>query len=472
VDIQAVGGNGLVAYATNGGLHYSIVDQTASLAAPKRTPIITLTAPATATYRSRVSVSATLNDNATGAPIGGKRVSFKLGGSSTSAITNASGIASATLVANAPPDPAPADPYRIVASVAEDLDMLAAGVEAPIVVQPGPTQIVPATGVAMDYSDNAIVARLNLTSRGTGLPDERVVIDLGARGRVVTYTDRNGDVRADTLDFGGLGPGSYPATLSYAGENLAHPELSRLAASTANTTIVVRPGHATITVSATPQSSTAPVSFGGTVTPDADGSRGDVTKALAHYVVTAESGQVATFGDAAVAADGSWSATLTLSAGVYTITVNAGGYYTSSTASALLAVFDPTTFVTGGGYITTSSTNSTGLVVGKKANFGFNLKYKTGTTIPTGSLLFQAKESNVDFKATSFDWMVITAVTGGQRAEFQGTGTVNGVAGWQFHAVATDGGAVDTFEIRLTNTTTGATYFVSGTASGGNIVIH
>ena len=462
VDIQAVGGNGLVSYATNGGSHYQIVDQTATVAAPKITPLISISAPANATYRSRINVSATLNDNGTGAPIAGKRVSFKLGGSFSSATTGANGVANATLVANVPPS---TDAYRIVASVSEDLDMLAGGVEAPITVSAGPTALTATNAPASDYSDNTAIARLTLTSRGTALPDERVQIDLGARGKVMTYTDKNGNVPFDTLDFGGVGPGTYNATLTYFGN-------ARLGPSTANATIVVRPEHATITVSAAPQPASAPVSFGGAVTQDADGSRGDITKALAHFVVTSEAGLVVSTGDAPVGTDGSWSASRTLPAGVYTVTVNAAGYYASSAASALLAVFDPTTFVTGGGYVTTLATNSTGLVLGKKANFGFNLKYKAGTTIPTGSLLFQATESKVDFKATSFDWLVITAITGGNRAEFQGAGTVNGVAGWQFHAVVTDQGANDTFEIRITNTATGQSYFVSGTSAGGNIVIH
>jgi YVTN family beta-propeller protein len=476
VDIQAVGGNGLVSYGTNGGAHFRIVEQTATAASPKRTPLIMLGAPSTATYRSRVPVSAVLTDGPTGSPIAGKRVSFKLAGSFASAITGADGVASATLVANAPPHGPGNEPYRIVASVAEDLDMLAGGAETAISITPGPTGIVPATGVVLGYSDNAIVARLVLTSRGTGLPDQRVVIDLGALGKVVTYTDGNGDVRLDTLDFGGLGPGTYAVALSYAGENVAHPELSRLAASSVNVTIAVLPENATLTVNAGPQAANAPVKFGGTIAQQSDGSRGDIGKATVHYVLTNGTGAVAATGFAPVTPNtdglggGTWAASLALPPGLYTVAVDASGYYTSAVASLSLPVFDPNGFVTGGGYVTSTSANSSGLALGKKENFGFNLRYGKGATTPSGNLLFQAKESNVDFKATSFDWLVITSLAGGgQQAEFQGVGTVNGSGTWTFHAVVRD--AAGTFEIRIKNAVSGVTYFVSSTTSGGNIVI-
>ena len=480
VDIQAVGGNGLASYATNGGLHYQIVDQTATAASPKRTPSLAIVAPASATYRAKVPVTATLLNAATGAPIAGKRVVFKFGGSFAAAITGATGVASATLVANAPPDP---EPYRITASVEEDLDLLAGGAEAAILVQPGPTQFVPA-GAALDSSDSGVVAQLVLASRNTPLEDERVVIDLGARGKVSTYTDRSGGVRFNTSEFG-LGPGTYTARLSYAGQNVAHPELSRLAATAVTIWIVA------VTVRTSPQPATAPVTFGGTIIqagplelpPGA--ARGDITTAAVHYVVQDESGAVVGEATAPVTANadgsgnGSWSVTLTLVPGVYTVSASAGGsFFTSSVATALLPVFDPTEFVTGGGDVVTSATNSRGLAVGRKANFGFNLKYHVGALIPRGDLLFQAKESKVDssrvdFKATSFDWLVITPLANGDhRAEFEGSGTVNDVAGWRFRAVAQHLAAGDTFEIRITNPTTGATYFVSATLGGGSIVIH
>jgi len=478
VDIQAVGGNGLVSYGTNGGAHFRIVEQTATAASPKRTPLIMLGAPTTATYRSRVAISAVLTDGPTGLPIAGKRVSFKLGGSFASATTGADGVASAALVANAPPHGPGNEPYRIVASVAEDLDMLAGGAETAISVTPGPTSFVPVTGVTIDYSDSQVLARLALTSRGTGLPDQRVVIDLGAVGKVATYTDKNGDLRLDTVDFGGLAPGTYTAALSYAGENVAHPELSRLAATSSSVTLVVRPERATITVGASPQSALGLVRFAGTIAQDQDGSRGDITRAGVHYVVTNAAGTVvadATAAGAVVAnADGlgggTWAVSLTLAPGLYTVAVNASGYYTSTVVSIPLPVFDASDFVTGGGYVIPTATNSTGLALGKKANFGFVLKYKAGATTPSGNLVFQAKESNVDFKATSFDWLVITALaSGGQQAEFQGAGTVNGSGTWTFHVVVRDTG---TFEIRITNASTGASYFVSATTGGGNIVIH
>jgi len=98
---------------------------------------------------------------------------------------------------------------------------------------------------------------------------------------------------------------------------------------------------------------------------------------------------------------------------------------------------------------------------------------KDGTTIPTGSLLFQLKEASIDFKATGFNWLVI----GSGAALFEGSGTVNGVSGYSFQAIASQGSGstADHFEIRIW--TAGGSfdvplYIVSNTVAGGSIKIH
>ncbi|MEO8632406.1 MAG: hypothetical protein ABI466_03540 [Chloroflexota bacterium] len=159
--------------------------------------------------------------------------------------------------------------------------------------------------------------------------------------------------------------------------------------------------------------------------------------------------------------------------GAYSVAVTYDGndrYEPATAVNVLIVVYDPTTFVTGGGWFMTSSP-STGLLSGKKTNIGANMKYKNGTTVPTGSLEFQAKESNVSFKATTIDWLAIS----GNKAEAQGHGTVNGGGGWSFRVVMIDG--PDSFTITIWKDDGSTTYALpsyrtSGSLGSGNVVVH
>jgi hypothetical protein len=161
--------------------------------------------------------------------------------------------------------------------------------------------------------------------------------------------------------------------------------------------------------------------------------------------------------------------------GTYSLAIAYAGndrYLPSSTTDNLIVVvFDPTTFVTGAGWFMTRG-DSVGLVPSKKTNFGFNLKYKAGTTVPTGSLEFVAKESNVNLHATSFDWLVIASGT----ADAVGHATVNGAAGWSFRLTLVDG-SPDRFSLTIwqdgTTSESAPTYRTNSTVLGsGSIAVH
>jgi hypothetical protein len=178
------------------------------------------------------------------------------------------------------------------------------------------------------------------------------------------------------------------------------------------------------------------------------------------------------------------------SAGVYTIGVmvadDHGGFSTS--VFQFIVVFDANAgFVTGGGWIMSppgaylADTALTG-----KANFGFVSKYDKGKTVPTGETEFQFHEGNFDFHSSVYEWLVIS----GAKAQYRGTGTVNGAGNYGFLLTATDGsigggGGVDKIRIKVWDNNHGSgTVYDNAPGSddintsaqtalgGGSIVIH
>jgi PKD repeat protein len=170
------------------------------------------------------------------------------------------------------------------------------------------------------------------------------------------------------------------------------------------------------------------------------------------------------------------------SAGIFDITVlvadDDGG--TASATCGFVVVYDPDGgFVTGGGHIDSpagayaADPNAAG-----RANFGFVSKYKKGASTPTGSTEFQFHAASLNFHSSSYQWLVVA----GSKAQFKGTGTINGVDGYGFMLTATDA-SPDTFRIKIWRTSDDSVVYdnqmgSSDTADpttalrGGLIVIH
>jgi hypothetical protein len=162
--------------------------------------------------------------------------------------------------------------------------------------------------------------------------------------------------------------------------------------------------------------------------------------------------------------------------GVYTISVTVDdGYGNTDTAVyEYVVVYDPTGgFVTGGGWIDspagvyTPDPSLTG-----KATFGFVSKYKKGATVPDGNTQFQFHAAGFNFSSTNYDWLVIA----GSKAQFKGTGTINGEGVYKFMLTATDGNP-DKFRIKIWYEDTTGEHIVYDNGSeqslgGGSIQIH
>jgi len=175
-------------------------------------------------------------------------------------------------------------------------------------------------------------------------------------------------------------------------------------------------------------------------------------------------------------------------AGVYTLTLTVtdddGGAGVAQ--FRYVVIYDPSAgFVTGGGWITSPlgayvvDPTMTG-----KANFGFESKYKKGDKIPTGTTEFQFHAAALNFHSSTYEWLVVA----GAKAQYKGTGTINGAGSYGFMLTAIDGqiaggGGQDKFRIKIWDKATNQPVYdnllqapddadPTTVIGGGSIVIH
>lgn len=151
--------------------------------------------------------------------------------------------------------------------------------------------------------------------------------------------------------------------------------------------------------------------------------------------------------------------------GVYdvslTVTDKDGGSDTKNMPQYII-VYDPSGgFVTGGGSIDSpKGAYAADPELTGKANFGFVSKYNKGAITPLGETEFQFHAGDFNFHSTSYDWLVVA----GAKAQFKGTGIVNGAEGYEFLLTATDGqvsggGGFDKFRIKIVDKTSNSVVY-------------
>jgi hypothetical protein len=121
-----------------------------------------------------------------------------------------------------------------------------------------------------------------------------------------------------------------------------------------------------------------------------------------------------------------------------------------------------------------------------QATSGFVSRYRRGASVPTGTTQFDFQVGSFSFTSTAYEWLVVS----GPRAQYRGTGMVNGGGSYGFLLTAIDGqrpggGGVDKFRIKIWDLTTNEVVYdnrrdfsddIDATdpqaIGGGNIVIH
>ncbi len=177
-------------------------------------------------------------------------------------------------------------------------------------------------------------------------------------------------------------------------------------------------------------------------------------------------------------------------AGVYTVGITVSDDDAAGAASMFeyVVVYDPGAgFVTGGGWINSpAGAYAADPAMTGRANFGFVSKYQKGANTPLGETEFQFKAGNLNFHSTVYEWLVVA----GAKAQYKGSGTINGAGDYGFLLTATDGqmtggGGVDKFRIKIVDKAAGTVVYDNVNAGsddidtanpqaigGGSIVIH
>ena len=260
--MQAVSDTGDVVADTNQMRLFNIAADSATSQAPKIPTTLTFTTPPASptTYGASVTVAASLTSPGV-SDMGGRRVVFRLGRTSVSAITKNDGSVGPVSI---PVNVFPGN-RQVEASFAEDDTALGSSTRAALVVVKASPAFVAASGTAtVQYSDNVALAVLR-TPTGELLRWQPVVLTrtgTSPLAQVASFTDGTGTLRLDTMDFGGLGAGVYDIVATYPGDNLRF-----LPATSGTYRVTVAREQATITTAPAPQQ-TGLVTVAGTLTQD------------------------------------------------------------------------------------------------------------------------------------------------------------------------------------------------------------
>ncbi|HET6666580.1 MAG TPA: ExeM/NucH family extracellular endonuclease [Intrasporangium sp.] len=126
-------------------------------------------------------------------------------------------------------------------------------------------------------------------------------------------------------------------------------------------------------------------------------------------------------------------------------------------------------FATGGGWYRSPA----GALAGDpsysgKALFELDAKYESGSVAPTGQFGLTLEGTTFGVASTSVDWLVLHD----NEARLGGAATVNGVAGYSYQVIATDGGKNDTIRVVVRDSSMTVVYDSGEARVTGQVSIH
>jgi len=295
----------------------------------------------------------------------------------------------------------------------------------------------PPSGASADYSDTAPITATLTSSNGGPLAQQTVAFTVTGSG--LTYTTT---ASTDSLGRAALGPvplqvGTYSVAAGFAGS------ASYVPSSASPISLTITPEESLAAYSGdTFDLADSTIHLAAIVTRADDPALNDLARAQVQFAVVDSGGHVVTSTIAPVAATGLATATLpgTLVAGTYAIsTTVVGAYFTSPATTSLLAIYNPSAgYVAGAGFITSPPgacllSTCPGGGKASTAVFALAAAYQKGAHVPSGGTTFALV--GLAFSSTSCQWLVVA----GNRAQFEGTGTINGRGNYGFLVTASDG---------------------------------
>lgn len=179
--------------------------------------------------------------------------------------------------------------------------------------------------------------------------------------------------------------------------------------------------------------------------------------------------------------------------GLYTVTLmvtdqnfEVSEIYNDTRTFQFVVIYNPAgSFVSGAGWIDSpEGAYSPDPSLSGKAIFAFVSKFSPGTVVPTGRSIFHFNVAKLNFRSNDFDWLVVA----GARAQFKGTGTIDGEGNFGFMITAIDGILIggdeeDQFRIKIWDRDTDELIYDNKfgedddtqtltTIGGGSIVVH
>jgi hypothetical protein len=317
-------------------------------------------------------------------------------------------------------------------------------------------------GTSVQYSDPLALSG-TLTDAGVGVAGATLGFAYGTQSTTAGPTNASGT--ASTSQVVTQAPTSTTIATTYAGGTLAGTTYG--ASSDSDALTILKEG-CTLTYTGG-----FVVPAGGSTTfsaqlGESDATLGDLSGKAVAFSVTDASNVLSTY-NANSNASGLASSTQSLPAGVYSVTAAFTGdtYYNAcSTAAPTVVTVEAAerdgAKVTGGGFLSGSS----------RIGFGFNAMLLNG--VCSGQIQIQVTNTKSRFHGNSVSSLTRLAPN---KVEWRGAGKWNGVSGYTFVAVVTDGGTgkkppADTVSLRVLNSGGTEVWSASGPLKGGNITVH